>query len=169
MFVSSANEHKVCQSGQSFCRTPYTNIRAPEQRISNVPHRHRVGVMQPPSDFPRITGEHIGRSLRNLVYLPFYFEQLYIFPENFKTVPSMTFDLAHGCDPISNVMSNEICVPYRFKACKLPTSTLLLVMCTGLCCEVTFMVCTDIVTFPRSTESRDQPRPVVFDDVICHF
>ena len=49
------------------------------------------GLMQPPSGFPRITRERIGRLSRNLVYLTI--EQFYIFPENFKSVPTMTFDL----------------------------------------------------------------------------
>ena len=44
-----------------------------------------------PSGFPRITRERIGRSSRNLVYLTF--EQFYTFPENFKSVPTMIFDL----------------------------------------------------------------------------
>ena len=44
-----------------------------------------------PTGFPKITCEHIGRSSRNLIYKTF--EQFYIFPENFKTVPTLTFDM----------------------------------------------------------------------------
>ena len=54
------------------------------------PRRHR-GVDATPSGFPKITRERIGRSSRNLVYLTV--EQCHNFPENFKSVPTMTFDL----------------------------------------------------------------------------
>ena len=67
-----------------------------------------VGVDAPPSGFPRITRERMGRSSQNLVYLTI--EQFYTFPENLKSVPTMTFDL------ISGVMSSENCVAYRFNA-----------------------------------------------------
>ena len=48
--------------------------------------RHRGG-----DAFPRITRVRIARSSRNLSYLSF--EQFYTFPENFESVPTMTFDL----------------------------------------------------------------------------
>ena len=76
------------------------------------------------SGFPRITRERICRSSRNLAYLtskPFY-----IFPENFKPVPTMTFGL------ISKVMSSEICVPYRSSAWNLRTSVFLLAIWTWI-------------------------------------
>ena len=50
-----------------------------------------VGVDTPPSGFPRITRERIGQSSRNLAFLSF--EQFYAFPENLKSVLTMTFDL----------------------------------------------------------------------------
>ena len=49
------------------------------------------GIDATPSGFPKITRERIGRSSRNLVHLTF--EHFYIFPENFKSLPTMTFDL----------------------------------------------------------------------------
>ena len=49
------------------------------------------GVDATPSGFSGITRERIGRSSRNLVYLTI--EQFYTFPENFKFVPTRTFDL----------------------------------------------------------------------------
>ena len=87
------------------------------------PRRHRE--MQPPSGFPRITRERIGRSSRNLVYLTI--EQFYIFPENFKFVPTMTFNL------IFKVMSSEIYVPNSFNAWNSQTSVCLLVIWTWIC------------------------------------
>ena len=49
------------------------------------------GLMQPPLGVPKITREQIGGSSRNFIYL--IFKQYNIFPEDFKTLPTMTFDL----------------------------------------------------------------------------
>ena len=112
------------------------------------PRRHRGGgLMQPPSGFPRITRERIGRSPRSLAFLSF--EQFYTFPENFKSVPTMTFDL--WPDFQGYAKRNLRSVP--FQRLKLAN----FVIYTGdmdmdRCWEVTSMVYTDIVTFPRLTE-----------------
>ena len=76
------------------------------------PRRHRGGGggdANGPSGFPRITRERIGRSSRNCVYLTF--EQFYIFPENFKPVPTMAFDLLPDCQ--GHVKRNLRSVPFQ--------------------------------------------------------
>ena len=103
--------------------------------------------MQPPSGFPRITREQIGRSSRNLTYLSF--EQFYTFPENFESLPTMTFDL--WPDFQCHVKRNLRSVP--FQRLKLANFRIYAGdMDMDRYWEVTYMVYTDIVTFPRSTE-----------------
>ena len=108
------------------------------------PRQHRGEDDATPLGFPRITRERIGRSSRNLVYLSI--ELFNIFSENFKTVPTMTFDLwpdlqGHG-------KRNLRYVP--FQRLKLANFGIFAGdMDMGRCCEVTPMVNTDIVTIPR--------------------
>ena len=126
------------------------------------PRRHRGGGGFS-SGFPIITRERIGQSSRNLVYLSI--ELFYTFPENFKTVPTMTFDL--WPDFQGHVKRNLSSVPFQ---------RLILVnfgivagdMDMGRCCEVTFMAYTDTVTFPRSTEVNDLWwRSMPFFEFLC--
>ena len=106
-----------------------------------------IGGVQPPSGFPRIIRERIGRSSRNLLHLTI--EQFYTFPENFKSVPTMTFDL--WPDFQGHVKRNLRSVP--FQRLKLTNFGMFAGdMDMGRCWEVTSMVYTDIVPFPRSTE-----------------
>ena len=105
--------------------------------------RHR-GIDATPSGFPRITRERIGRSSRNLVYLTI--EQFYIFPENFKAVRTMTSDL--WSDFQGHVKRNLRYVPPE--ACNFGMFAADMDM--NRCWEVTSMVYTNIVTFPRLTE-----------------
>ena len=99
------------------------------------------------SGFPRITREWIGRSSRNLACLTS--KQFYIFPENFKPVPTTTFDL--WPDFQGHVKRNLGSVP--FQHLKLANFGMFAGdMDMDRCWEVTSMVYTDIVTFPRSTE-----------------
>ena len=103
--------------------------------------------MQLPSGFPRITHERIGRSSRNLVYLTI--EQYYTFPENFKSVSTMTFDLSP--DFQGHVKRNLRSVPFqRLKLANIGMFAGDMEMYR--CWEVTSMVYTGIVTFPMSTE-----------------
>ena len=123
------------------------------------PHRHRggggAGWCNPPG-FPRITREGIGRSSRNLVYL--IIEQFYTFPENFKSVPTMTFDL--WPDFRGHVKRNLRSV--SFQCLKLANIGMFAGdMDMDRCWEVTSMVNTDIVTFPRSTEVIRGRRPLM--------
>ena len=104
-------------------------------------------VMQTPSGFSRITRERIGRSSRNLVYLTI--EQYYTSPEKFKSVPTMTFDLWPEFQ--GHVKRNLRSVPFqhlKFANFGLFAGD----MDMNRCWEVTSMVYTDIVTFPRSNE-----------------
>ena len=99
------------------------------------------------SGFPRITRERIGRLSRNLVYLTT--EQFYTFPENFKSVPTMTFNL--WPDFQGHVKRNLRSVPFqRPKLVNLDMFAGDMDMDRRW--EVTSIVNTDIVTFPRSTE-----------------
>ena len=103
--------------------------------------------MQPPSGFPRITRERIGWSSRNLVQLTV--EPFYTFPENLKYVPTITFDL--WPDFQGHVKRNLRSVPFqRLKLANFGVFAGDLDMYR--CWEVTSMVYTDIVTFPRSNE-----------------
>ena len=109
------------------------------------PRRHR-GVDATPSGFPRITRERIGRSSRNLVYLTV--EQFHTFPENFKSVPTMTFDL--WPDFRGHVRRNLRSVP--FQRLKLANFGMFAGdMDMDRCWEVISVVRTDAVTFPRSS------------------
>ena len=118
--------------------------------VSFKPRRHRGGggwCNPPPSGFPRITRERIGRSSRNLAYLSF--EQFNTFPENLKAVPTMTFDL--WPDFQGRVKRSLRFV--SFQRLKLANFVIYAGdMDMDRCWDVTFMVYTDIVTFPRSTE-----------------
>ena len=102
------------------------------------------------SDFsgvPRITRERIVRSSRNLVYQTS--KQFYIFPKNFKPVPTMTFDL--WPDFQGHAERNLRSVPFQ----RLKLANFGIFACDmdiDRCCKVTSMVNTDIVTFPKSTE-----------------
>ena len=99
------------------------------------------------SGFPRITREWIGRSSRNFAYLTS--KQFCIFPENFKPVPTMTFDLWPYFQ--GHVKRNLVSVP--FQHLKLANFGMFASdMDMDRYWEVTSMVYTDIVTFPRSTE-----------------
>ena len=99
------------------------------------------------SGFPRITHEQIGRSSRNLVYL--FFEHFYTFLENLKSAPIMTFDL--WPDFQAHIKRNLRSVP--FQRLKLANFGIYAGdMDMDRYWEVTSMVYTDIVTFPRSTE-----------------
>ena len=94
------------------------------------------------SVFPRKTRERIGGSSRNLVYLPI--EQFYTFPENWKSVPIMTFDL--WPDFQGHVKRTLCCVPFqRLKLANLGIYAGDMDM--DRCLEATYMVYTDIVTF----------------------
>ena len=113
--------------------------------------------MQPPSGFPKIVRERIGRSSLNLVYITI--EQLYTFPENFKSVPTMTFDL--WPDFQGHVKQNLRSVP--FQRLKLANFGMFAGdMDMDSSSEVTSMVYTDIVTFPRSSEVNDLWCHVIF-------
>ena len=99
------------------------------------------GLMQSPSGFPRITREWFCRSSRNLVYLTI--EQFYTLPQNFKSVPTMIFDL--WPDSQGHVKRNL--VSYRFNAWNLRTSVL----------EVSFFRVLGTRPAPQSTSNYPHP------------
>ena len=117
--------------------------------------------MQPTSGFPRITRERIGRSSRNLVYLTI--EYFYIFTENFKPEPTMTFDLRP--DFQGHVKRNLRSV--QFLRLKLANFGIFAGdMDIDRCYEVISMIYTDIVTVPRSTEVTRGQWPLMTSYVI---
>ena len=112
--------------------------------------------------FPNITREQIGRSSRNLVYLTF--EQFYIFPENVKPVPTMTFDL--WPDFQGNIQRNLCSVP--FQRLKLANVGIFAGdMDMNRCYEV-YIHCLHWHC-GLSELNRGHRRSMTFDDVICHF
>ena len=113
--------------------------------------RHSGGWCNPLSGFPRITREMNGRSSRNLVYLTI--EQFYTFPENCKSVPTMTVDL--WPDLQGHVKRNLRSVPsQRLKLANFGMFAGDMDM--DRCWEVNSMVYTGIATFPvRSSEAND--------------
>ena len=150
--VFAANREKNCQRTRSMPTNIQTWPREGHFLVIYTakhvnPRRHRGRLMQPPSGFPRITRERIGRSSRNLVYPSIAL--FYIVSENFKTVPTMAFDL--WPDLQGHVKRNLRSVPFqRLKLASFGISAGDMDM--DRCCEVTPMVYTDIVTIPRSTE-----------------
>ena len=87
------------------------------------------------------TGRPMVTKILNLA-----FEHFFIFPENYYTMNNWTLT----CDLISKVMLSEICVRQRFDTCHLRTSAFF-----AKRCEATSIICTAIVTFPRSTGVND--------------
>ena len=94
--VFAANREKKTVKGRTLCLPTYR--RDPSKvtfwlsvQPSMLTLAAQGEVDATPSGFPRITRERIGRSSRNLVYLSI--ELFYIFSENLKTVPTMSFDL----------------------------------------------------------------------------
>ena len=119
------------------------------------------GLMQPPSGFPRITHERIGWSSRNFAYLSL--ERFYTFPENLKSVPTMTFDL--WPDFQGHVERNLHSV--QFQRMKLANFGIYAGdMDMDRCWEVISMVYTGILTFPRSTEVIRGQWPLITSYVI---
>ena len=104
-------------------------------------------VMQFASGFPRITRERIGWSSRNLVCLTI--EQFHTFLENFKSLPTMTFDLWPDFQGYVRPNLRSI----QFQRLKLANFGIFAGdMDMNRCWKMTSMVYTDIVTFPRSIE-----------------
>ena len=129
--------------------------------VSHLTLAGQEGVDATPSGFPRITRERINRSSRNLVYLTI--KQFYTFPENVNSVPTMTFDL--WPDIQGHVKRNLRSV--LFQRLKLANFGIFAGdMDMDRCWEVTSVVYTDIVTFPRSSEVVRGQWPLMTSNVI---
>ena len=143
--VFAANREKKTVKGRTLCLPTYTRYPAKVTFwLSVQPSMLTLAgtggrLMQPPSGFPRITRERIGRSSRNLIWVGMYLsnELFYIFSENLKTVPTMTFDL--WPDLQGHVKRNLCSVP--FQRLKLENFGIFAGdMDMDRCCEVTPMV-----------------------------
>ena len=135
-------------------------------------HKGRIKNATPPSGFPRINRERMSRSSQNLVNLTF--KQLYIFPANFKTVPTLDFDL--WPDFQGDVKRNLRSVPSR--RLKLAIFGIFAGdMNMNRYCELTSMYHCQLSLYcvtchlycDLSEVNRGHPRSMIFDYVLCYF